>query len=368
MDSEYYTRRQNAVRERFKGLDIEALIISRPEEIHYLTGARGITESFCLITSGGCYLLTDGRFKEWAHQKTSNTTVLVYHEIEKYAVKQGIYVCLKDLAEQCGFKKSLGAEKDLLFEDIFKIGEHFGERVIYCGDLVEQLAIVKDDNEIGNIERVMKLTETVFSDHILPLIRPGVAENELAAWISFYGKKYGAEKDAFDIIVASGARSSLPHGITTAKQIQKGEMVQFDFGYTVDGYSSDFSRVVFVGKPTKGWKKIYGIVREAQELAIAAAKPGITCAELDLVARNYIKKQGYDISHGLGHGLGILAHSAPKVSPLNISTTLKPGFVITIEPGIYIPGWGGIRLEDTILITETGARNMTSFTKEIIIV
>ncbi len=221
------------------------------------------------------------------------------------------------------------------------------------------------------IQKALRLTEYVFKYHILPQVRPGIAEMELAKQITYWGKIYGARKNAFLVLVASGSRSSSMHGCPSPKKkLEVGDIVQFDFGYVLDGYCSDFSRVVFLGEPTEKQKEIYNIVLTAQKMAIEKAGPGIKCRDLDMLARDYIKSKGYGsyFIHGLGHCLGKEVHELPYISSASKEEELMPGYVITIEPGIYIPGWGGIRLEDVILITKDSSENLTKFTKEMIII
>ena len=220
------------------------------------------------------------------------------------------------------------------------------------------------------IKKAIELTEHIFKNHILPQARIGVAERELANQITYWGKKHGAQKNAFTVIVASGRRSSEIHGYASPKKkLEQGDIVQFDFGYFVDGYCSDFSRVVVLGEPTEKQKEIYNVVLEAQKIAIQKAKAGMRCRTLDRAARRYIEKKGYGgyFNHGLGHGLGGLAHEPPGIKPAS-KERLRQGDVITIEPGIYIPGWGGMRLEDVIVITKDGCKNLTSFPKDLIII
>lgn len=220
------------------------------------------------------------------------------------------------------------------------------------------------------IKKAVELTEHVFERHILPQVRPGLTEMELAKQITYWGKKYGARKNAFPIILVSGHRSFLMHGSPSSKKrLEIGDTVQFDFGYLLAGFCSDFSRAVFLGEPTEKQKEIYNVVLTAQKMAIEKARAGIKCRDLDALARDYIKSKGYGpyFVHGLGHGLGNKVHQLPCINSAS-KDSLKAGQVITIEPGIYIKGWGGIRLEDVILITEGGCRNLTTFTKEIIVI
>lgn len=354
--------RQNKIRNCFKEFKIDAFIVDDADKVRYFTGLHIMEkgEAICLITKRKCLVITNPIYEEQAKKEIKDANILIVKN-------KGPLSTAVDILKSNKSIKNIGIEDDISFQSTSIIKRDSGKKLILCHSLVDRISAVKDKNEISTIKKAVKLTERIFDEHIISLIRPGITENELAAWISFYGKKYGAENDAFQIIVASGKRSSLIHGRATNKKIRKNDIIQFDFGHIVNGYPSDFSRIVFVGKPTKKQEKIYWIVRTAQEMAIKVAKPGISCGELHAIASNHIKNRGYKLPHALGHGLGIKIHSAPIVRKESL-VILEPGHVITIEPGIYIPGWGGIRIEDVIVITETGAKNLTSFSKDIIVV
>jgi len=251
-------------------------------------------------------------------------------------------------------------------ENFFPIsGDHRG--LLMKIGLVDMISAVKDDEEIKEIQKAVEITEKVLKDHVLPKVRPGVTEKNLAAEVSYWGRKLGAEEINFNNIVLAGKRSSMPHGEASDNRLQEGDIVQFDLSHSVDGLSSDISRAFILGEPTEKQRKIYNLVLTAQEAAIKAARPGIECKDLDKIARDIIKNGGHDIPHALGHGLGISIDTFPGVGPED-EIELRPGHVITIEPGIYIPGWGGIRIEDVIVITEDGCRNLNKFPKDLTII
>jgi Xaa-Pro aminopeptidase len=203
---------------------------------------------------------------------------------------------------------------------------------------------------------------------ILDLIRPGVPEREVALGLEFAMKNAGADDKSFDFIVASGPRGALPHGKASDKKIQVGELVTLDFGAVYRGYHSDETVTVAVGTPDSRQKEIYSIVRDAHDKALEAVKPGISLKDLDGIARRYIEGKGYGnyFGHGLGHGVGLEVHEKPTVS-FRSEQTAGEGMVFTIEPGIYIPDWGGVRIEDTVVVTQDGCRLLTSVPKELMI-
>jgi Xaa-Pro aminopeptidase len=200
------------------------------------------------------------------------------------------------------------------------------------------------------------------------MVKPGVKERDIALEMQYRMIKRGADGPSFDFIVASGQRSSMPHGIASDRKFRKGDLITFDFGCFYAGYPADVTRTVVLGKATAKQKKIYSIVLKAQLAAIEAARPGLATRELDKVARDIIIREGYgdNFGHGLGHGLGLdQVHSQPTVSSRS-NETLAPGHVITIEPGIYIPNWGGVRIEDDLVITGKGNKNLTKLPKDLI--
>jgi Xaa-Pro aminopeptidase len=218
------------------------------------------------------------------------------------------------------------------------------------------------------MQEAADLADQTFT-YILTKLKPGVSENEIALEMEIYMRKHGATSSSFDTIVASGERSALPHGVASDRLLQANEFVKLDFGAYYHGYCSDLTRTVVLGKPTERHKQIYDTVLEAQLLALEKLKPGMTGREVDAIARNVITKAGYGdhFGHGTGHGLGMEIHEAPRLSLLS-DTVLEPGMVVTVEPGIYIPGFGGVRIEDDVVITENGIRILTKSSKDFTVV
>jgi Xaa-Pro aminopeptidase len=232
--------------------------------------------------------------------------------------------------------------------------------------LVESLMVVKDAEEIAKITIACGIVDTAF-ERILQIIKPGARESEIAAELEYQMKMLGSEKPSFDTIIASGPRSAMPHGIASQRKIRKGDFVTMDFGAIVEGYASDMTRTVVVGKATARQKRIYGLVKRAQAAGTRKARAGLAAKDLDKHVRTIIKRAGYgkQFGHGLGHGLGLLVHDQPRLSPLS-DDTLATNMVVTIEPGIYIDGWGGVRIEDDIVIGRGRSKVLTKADKSLI--
>ncbi len=233
-------------------------------------------------------------------------------------------------------------------------------------EVVEKLTMIKSEEEIEAIRKAAEIGDAVY-ENVLPEIKPGVTELDIAAEIAYQTRKCGGEREAFTIIVASGERSALPHGAASSKKIKKGELVTLDFGCVYKGFNSDMTRTVAVGKVPSELQKVYEIVRTAQQEGIDKAQAGMTARELDTIPRDYITLHGYGskFGHSTGHGLGIEVHELPKVSQRGEKYKLEPNMVVTIEPGIYLDGLGGARIEDDVVIRRDGCEVLTSSPKEL---
>jgi Xaa-Pro aminopeptidase len=234
--------------------------------------------------------------------------------------------------------------------------------------LVEDQRLVKDALEREAMRQAARITDQAF-DWILDRIKPGVREDELAADLEHQMRLLGAEGASFETIVASGWRSALPHGVASAKKVRSGDMIVFDFGCRWQGYCSDMSRTVCVGRPSRLQQKVYAIVRRAQAAGLAAIRPGRSSGDVDKASRRVIEKAGYGpkFGHGTGHGVGREVHEDPRVGP-GVKSVLKPGMAITVEPGIYLEGRFGVRIEDLAFVTRRGHENLYTTTKQLIVV
>jgi len=242
------------------------------------------------------------------------------------------------------------------------IGQENGLEFVPTSGILESMRAVKDANEISIIRKAAEIADDAFS-HILHFIQPGITELDVAFELEMFMRKQGATAVGFDTIVASGKRSAMPHGVASDKKLELGDLVTLDFGALYQGYRSDITRTVVLGRPTDRQIEVYNTVLNAEQLAIDAIRVGMTGKELDGVARNYLIYKGYDgCGNGLGHGIGLEIHEEPFLSP-KCELVLEPRMITTIEPGIYLSGWGGVRIEDDVLVLEDGIEILTKSPK-----
>jgi Xaa-Pro aminopeptidase len=241
-------------------------------------------------------------------------------------------------------------------------------KLIPTKDLAEGLRAVKDPSEMAKMRQAGRITDQTFH-HILGFIKPGVKENDLAVEMEHFMRRQGASGPSFETIVASGWRAALPHGVASEKKVAKGDMIVFDFGCLFEGYCSDMTRMACVGRPSAEQKKIYGIVQRAQQAGLDAIKAGRKAGDVDLAARGLISRAGHarHFGHGLGHGVGVEVHEEPRLGPKN-PQPLKEGMAVTCEPGIYLEGKFGVRIEDLVFVTKGGYENLYRTSKELAVV
>lgn len=344
------------LRERFAGAGVEALYITNPENRFYLSGFTGTAGSL-LLGLNNSYLFTDFRYTGQAARECPDYQVIETsgessEVLREYLTGEGISL--------------LGLEGDYLTYNQFQtLKEKLGGVELKTVDgLVEELRARKDKDETAFIEEAVRLADEAFKE-VLPLIRPGVPEREVALQLEYSMRRMGAEGAAFKTIVASGYRSALPHGVASSRIMAPGDFVTLDFGAVYNGYHSDITRTVVLGRPEKKQEEIYQLVLEAQMSAIESLRAGIKASDVDGAARRIIEQAGYgkQFGHGTGHGVGLSIHEKPRLSAKDQSL-LEEGMVVTIEPGIYLPGWGGVRIEDTVLVLNGGCRVLTRTPKE----
>ncbi|MCC6865862.1 MAG: aminopeptidase P family protein [Ignavibacteria bacterium] len=347
------------IREILTELNLDALYITHLPNIRYLSSFSG-SSAYLIISKNKNYFFTDYRYKSQSAEEVKDFEIIV-----NFSPAESI----QEVISAEGYKNIGFEAAHLTVHQLNQFNEKFTEiNFTPVSDRIEMLTMVKTKDELDMIKKACEITDRVF-DELLGIIKPGVKEKDISAEISYRHKLHGAEKDSFDPIVASGWRGALPHGAASDKIINSGEMVTLDFGCIYNGFCSDLTRTISVGTPSDEMKKIYSTVLNAQILAIEAAKENINTKQLDLIARNYIDNSGYKgkFGHGLGHGLGIEVHEIPSVSQ-RMDLNIPANTVVTIEPGIYIEGLGGVRIEDDILITENGYEILNKSPKELIII
>ena len=348
-------QRIDRLRQQLPRLKVKYFLVSHIPHIRYLTGYTG-DEGHLIVSQDRAIFLCDFRFKEQAENEIDISDIITHPE--------DIFSVLPKLQ----LKGTMGVEADHLSAgDLDKLQRTLTEcsfQLTY--KVLDVIASVKDPEEIEHIRQAIAISEKAFNE-VLDLVNEGVTERDLALELTYRQMKYGAEKDAFDLIIASGPRGALPHAYATDKRIQPGELIVVDWGCRKNGYPSDITRMITIGAVTDRQRAVFQIVRDAQQQALDAVTEGVDVAELDRIARDHITKEGFgaEFGHPLGHGLGLDVHSFPRVAQ-SLSYKLPANTVVTIEPGIYIPGWGGIRLEEDVLVTPDGAEILTTLPREII--
>ncbi len=350
--------RIDRLRGKLAGIASDTLLILTDENRRYLSDFTGHDTQFdesagaLFITKDRLMLATDSRYEIQARNEASLYELAIYKE----SLPKELPAILSDLGTH-----NLGFEAvRLSFQHYQKMTAEIKQAGLSVTldpltDLVEQLRITKSDAEITAIDEALSLAENVFSQ-CLQSIEPGMTEREVA-WLMEKGmREAGAEALSFPTIVAAGPNSALPHAIPGDRKIKAGEPLLFDWGARLNGYCSDISRTVVFGTPDATFTKVFQTVLEAQRLAIGAIKGGVSSRAVDRIARDHIEQEGFGgkFGHGLGHGTGLAIHEAPRLSPLK-DTLLEPGMVTTVEPGIYLDGWGGVRLENMVVVRPDGA-------------
>lgn len=341
----------------------EAALIMSEENIAYFTSFHS-SNGYLVVTGDKSYFLTDSRYVEAAQDKIKTVDEVLLLR----SMKDDLY----DLLDKLGIKKlHIESERTTVkrLNDIKK-ATALRQRVICNGKLDEAICTIrikKSENEKNKIIRAQRIAEKAF-DHILSFISTEKTEKEIALELDFFMLKNGADALSFETIAVSGKNSSKPHGVPSDKKIENGDFITMDFGAVVDFYHSDMTRTVTVGEVSSKQIEVYETVLEAQLRAIEAIKAGKICNEIDKISRDIIASKGYgkNFGHGLGHGVGVEIHEAPSLNPSS-SYILEEGNIVTVEPGIYLPGEFGVRIEDMGAVTETGFENFTKSEKKLIV-
>lgn len=351
--------RLNKIEDKLIDLKLDAVIIRGEINRRYLSGFTG-SNAYLYISKNTKKLLTDFRYIEQATKQCQDFIVIDY-------IKEGLENTLnaiikEDNANNIGFEDSV-----LTYKEYMELKEGLKDiKLEPIGDIVEQIRMVKDQGELKLIKKAASIGDMAFK-HIIEYVEIGMTEKEIALELETYMKKNGADKLSFDTIVASGVNSSLPHAEPTDKEIAEGDFVTLDFGCVYKGYCSDMTRTFVMGKASDKQKEIYETVLEAQEKALTAIKAGCIGKEIDKVARDIITDKGYgdNFGHGLGHSVGLYIHEEPRFSPRD-ENIFSENIVVTVEPGIYVPDLGGVRIEDLVCVTDKGIINFTSSPKQLI--
>jgi Xaa-Pro aminopeptidase len=352
-----FLEKLSGLRNQLKKLELDGIVFASRSNRQYMTNFTG-SAGIVIISDSEAKLLTDFRYVDQAREQAKNYEFVLYsRSIEE----------LSEQVEKMGIKK-LGFEQDhLTHGEFIKFKDKLDVELVPTSGVIEKLREVKTEEEISILRTAAQIADTAFA-HIIEYIRPGITEKDVANELEFIMRKEGAASSGSNIIVASGYRSALPHGVASNKIIEKGETVTLDFGALYEGYRSDMTRTVAVGDPGDKLKEIYQIVLEALDRGVSGLKPGISTKEVDALPRDYIKSKGYGeyFGHGAGHGIGLDIHENPFFSTKGDSF-VEAGMVVTVEPGIYLPQHGGVRIEDDVLITDNGHEVLTHSPRELII-
>ena len=337
---------------------MDAIIVSNEYNMRYISGFSGAT-GYLYLSRNKKVVLTDSRYTIQAKEEAKGFQV--------YEIQKKYTDLLREIMKEDGATKIAIEGKDFLCYDL-EVWKKELDFVTWTmlGEELSMLRAIKRPEELMKIKKAEEIGDIAFSK-ILDIIKPGITELEVAAYLEFYMKQNGAEGLSFDTIVASGVNSSKPHAVPGRKKIEKGDFVTMDFGCIYEGYCSDMTRTIVVGKATEEQKKVYQTVLDAQMAALSYIKAGYKGSAIDKVARNVIEKAGYGacFGHGLGHSVGLFIHENPRLSPSEERIILA-NVTETVEPGIYIENFGGVRIEDLVVVTENGCENYTNSPKELI--
>lgn len=355
---EFAERRRRATA-AFAARKIDSLIVSSAPNVRYLTGFTG-SAGMALVWQGGATLFTDPRYGIQAAAEVDCAVRVVRVPLYVPLIAAAARRRLRRLGIEDG-RLSLKAYRDI------EAGLPLGVSLEPAAGLVEGLRTVKSAAEIEAIRRSVDLNSEAYA-RAMAKVRPGMTESALAARIDYQMRLLGAERPAFDTIVATGPRSAMPHAQPSSQTIRNNQLLLVDMGASLEGYASDMTRMAFLGRPGRKVRELYGAVLEAQLAAIDAVRPGVTAGSVDRAARRVLRTRGIEKAfvHSTGHGLGLEIHEGPRVAK-GVATPLEAGMAITVEPGAYLEGFGGIRIEDTVVVTSSGCEVLTPTPKELLV-
>ena len=344
-----------------QGLD--AVLITDEKNQRYATGFP-ITDGAVFVSRDRAWLITDSRYIEAATAAVAGSGITVV----LYTKEHGLTDCLREAIRESGAEKLAAEDRKLSYSEYLAYEKDLGRELLGAGDMFITLRAVKSGEELDSMREAQRISEKAL-EAVLHTIKPGMTEKQVAAELVYHMLLNGSEANSFDPIVVTGSKTSLPHGVPGDKVIQAGDFLTMDFGCLKNGYCSDMTRTVAIGHATDEMKNIYSIVLKAQLAGIAAARAGIPGKEIDGAARKVIVDAGYGqyFGHGFGHSLGLDIHEAPNANPSG-ETLMPVGAVVSAEPGIYLPGKFGVRIEDVMVLNETGCEVITKAPKEQLIV
>ena len=358
MSEQIFTQRQNNLKNKLAEMGVDGILLTNLTSIRYLCGFSGSAAS-CLITTDGSYFISDGRYDVQSKNQVKG--------LERF-IDFGTHLSIieKNNLIQNGLK--LGFEGDHTSVSQFKAMQDVFSNVNWesTSMLMENLQAIKDQSELDAIRTAVEITDAIYEE-IIPMLKVGTTEKDVAIQLV---TRYRQESDgeAYPPIVAGGPNSALPHAVPGDRPFEKGDFIVIDAAAKFSGYHADMTRTPVVGEATDKHREIYNTVKDAQQAGCDTAKAGMTCKEVDNVTRDYITEKGYGeyFNHGTGHGLGLEIHTEPRMSQLS-TQTLETNNVVTIEPGIYLEGWGGVRIEDDVIIHEEGCEVLNKTTKELVV-
>ncbi|HAH86768.1 MAG TPA: Xaa-Pro dipeptidase [Armatimonadetes bacterium] len=348
--------RLQRLRETLSSANVDAFVVTDILNVRYISGFTGSTATL-LVDSNSIKILTDSRYMEQLAQECPSATII---QVQRNWTKRAA-----ELITDAKYLR-VGLEYSIPYRDWESLNLLSVEtELVPMESPINQLRWKKDDVEILAIRHAARITDMAFK-HVLTVLRPDITERDVAVEIECFMRRSGAESEAFDTIVAAGPRSAMPHARSTNRRIGTGSLAVMDFGARHDGYHADITRTVLIGTPSEEQQRVYNTVLNAQRTAMEAIRPGVSGGAIDSLAREYIEKSGYGayFGHGLGHGLGLDVHDGAILAK-DSRIILEAGMVVTVEPGIYIPGWGGVRIEDDVLVTENGYEILTHSDKSL---
>lgn len=351
------TDRLSRLRARLEAADLDAVVLSKPQNITYVSGFNG-SAGVAVVSRTDAHLVVDFRYEEQAGVQAPN--------FGRVRARGPLLDATAGLLRDLGVRR-VGVEGEFMPVGSFRrLAAAVDPIEVVPTDGLDHIRWQKDPGEMDAIRRASAVADAAFMD-VLPLIRPGVQERDVAIELELRLRRRGSERMPFDLIVASGLRSALPHGVAGDRVIGQGEFVTVDFGAVVGGYHSDCTRTVVTAPTSERHRQVYRVVLTAQQAVLSGLRAGMIGKEADALGRAVIEQAGFGeaFGHSLGHGVGLAVHEGPTLSPRE-EAVLPAGAVVTVEPGVYLPGWGGVRIEDLVVLTDEGVENLTSLPKELI--